>query len=322
MIVSNLCESIRADLNSGDELFLAMDNKSILSKFEHLTIWKRGGERAPHKPLMALYALGSLIQHDKRLLPFSDLNTKMVDLLYEFGPQKKTYRPEYPFWRMQKDGIWEVRSPEPVEWELTGSGDAKKSQLLQKNAHGGFPEKTYNTLKKDPSLFSSVVQKLLDDNFPPSIHEDILQAVGIDLSSGITTIRRRDPDFRNRVLRAYEYRCAICGFDIRMDYTPICLEAAHIKWHTAGGPDVETNGLALCTLHHKLFDRGAFTFSEDMRILVSDRANGSDAFNQWLMNYHGKRLSIPSRTNYQPSMSFRTWHVREVFKGEVREQYK
>jgi putative restriction endonuclease len=296
-----------------------MDNKSIFSKFENLTVWKKGSKRAPHKPLLALYALSCVIQQDKRLLPFSELNTKLLELLYAFGPPQKAYRPEYPFWRMQKDGIWEVKSPEPVEWQLTSSGDAKKTQLLKHNAHGGFPEKIYKLLKKDHSLFSRVVQKLLEDNFPPSIHEDILQAVGIDLSTGITTIKRRDPDFRNRVLRAYENRCAICGFDIRMDHTPICLEAAHIKWHTAGGPDEEKNGLALCTLHHKLFDRGAFTFSEDMKILVSDRANGSDAFNKWLLNYHGQRLSTPNRTIYLPSMSFRTWHVREVFKGEVRE---
>jgi putative restriction endonuclease len=296
-----------------------MDSKSIFSKFENLTVWKQGSKRAPHKPLLALYALSCAIQQDKRLLPFSELNAKLLELLYEFGPPQKTYRPEYPFWRMQKDGIWEVKSPEPVEWQLTSSGDAKKSQLLQHNAHGGFPETIYKLLKKDPSLFSNVVQKLLEDNFPPSIHEDILQAVGIDLSAGITTIKRRDPDFRNRVLRAYENRCAICGFDIRMDHTPICLEAAHIKWHTAGGPDVEKNGLALCTLHHKLFDRGAFTFSENMKILVSDRANGSEAFNKWLLNYHGQRLTTPNRTIYQPSMSFRSWHVREVFKGEVRE---
>jgi putative restriction endonuclease len=296
-----------------------MDSKSIFSKFENLTVWKRGGERAPHKPLLALYALSCAIQQDKRLLPFSELNSKLIELLHDFGPPQKSYRPEYPFWRMQKDGVWEVKSPELVEWQLTSSGDAKKSQLLQYNAHGGFPEKIYKLLKKDPSLFSSVVQKLLEDNFPPSIHEDILQAVGIDLSAGITTIKRRDPDFRNRVLRAYENRCAICGFDIRLDHTPICLEAAHIKWHTAGGPDEEKNGLALCTLHHKLFDRGAFTFSEDMKILVSDRANGSDAFNKWLLNYHGQRLTAPNRTIYQPSMTFRTWHVREVFKGEVRE---
>ena len=42
-----------------------------------------------------------------------------------------------------------------------------------------------------------------------------------------------------------------------LDQETLGIEAAHIKWHQAGGPDTEDNGLALCTLHHKRFDRGA-----------------------------------------------------------------
>jgi predicted restriction endonuclease len=51
--------------------------------------------------------------------------------------------------------------------------------------------------------------------------------------------------------------------------------AAHIRWHLAHGPDVECNWLALCVLHHKLFDLGAFTLSQDGMLVVSELANGS-----------------------------------------------
>ena len=34
----------------------------------------------------------------------------------------------------------------------------------------------------------------------------------------------------------------------------------------AGGPDHESNGLALSSLHHKLFDMGVFTVLADLRI--------------------------------------------------------
>ena len=81
--------------------------------------------------------------------------------------------------------------------------------------------------------------------------------------------QRRDPNFRANVLRAYEYRCAVCGFDVRLGPSPVALEAAHIKWHQAGGPDLEVNGLALCVLHQRLFDRGAFTLSKQLQIMVS-----------------------------------------------------
>ena len=161
------------------------------------------------------------------------------------------------------------------------------------------------------------MKELLDAHFPASIHDDILQSIGIDLSEEVLH-RKRHPEFRERVLRAYEYRCSICGFDIRLDHYPIALEAAHIKWHIAGGPDTEINGLALCTMHHKLFDRGAFTLSESLEILVSNRVYGAHGFEEWLMRFHGKKLRYPQSRDYLPHQNFRTWHAREVFRGEYR----
>jgi putative restriction endonuclease len=70
------------------------------------------------------------------------------------------------------------------------------------------------------------------------------------------------------------YRCAVCGFDVRLGSVSIALDAAHIRWHQAGGPDLERNGLALCVLHHKTFDLGAFTVNQDGLLLVSDQAHG------------------------------------------------
>lgn len=65
--------------------------------------------------------------------------------------------------------------------------------------------------------------------------------------------RSRDPNFRNKILRAYKYSCAVCGFNVRLGNNLVGIEAAHIKWHQAGGPDREDNGIALCSMHHKLF---------------------------------------------------------------------
>ncbi|MQJ50532.1 HNH endonuclease, partial [Escherichia coli] len=53
-----------------------------------------------------------------------------------------------------------------------------------------------------------------------------------------------------QVLRAYNYECAICGFNMRHDNTSVALEAAHIKWKQYGGPCEIPNGLALCAIHH------------------------------------------------------------------------
>lgn len=118
--------------------------------------------------------------------------------------------------------------------------------------------------------------------------EDILQAVGIDIDTTAGSAKGRDPYFRDKILNAYEHQCAVCGFNVRVGDSLVALEAAHVNWHQAGGPDSENNGIALCSMHHKLFDRGAFTLTGGMTLMVSENAHGTSGFNEWLMKYHGK----------------------------------
>ncbi|MDY6826606.1 MAG: HNH endonuclease [Bacillota bacterium] len=99
------------------------------------------------------------------------------------------------------------------------------------------------------------------------------------------------------------------------------MEAAHIKWHQAGGPDEIVNGIALCSMHHKLFDRGVFTLNDDMIFRVAEDAHGTGGMEEWLMRYHGKQIRKPQRPNYYPDDDFLHWHVREVFRGPARYLY-
>ena len=43
-----------------------MNREELLEKIKHLKIWKKEDQRAPHKPLLILYALGQL-QTQKQL---------------------------------------------------------------------------------------------------------------------------------------------------------------------------------------------------------------------------------------------------------------
>lgn len=294
-----------------------MNKETILNQVKNLTVWKRGGERAPHKPLLLLLALGKLLQNKSRMIPYKEIDKNLDILLREFGPVRMNYRTEYPFWRLQNDNLWEVSGAQEIE--LNKSGDPQKADLINYRVAGGFPKHLFDTFQSDKKLLFKVVQELLDSNFPSSIHEDILQSVGIDIESQRFEEKKRQPEFRENILRAYEYRCAVCGFDVRLGHFPIALEAAHIKWFQAGGPDTEVNGIALCALHHKLFDRGAFTISDKMKILVSAHAYGTVGFQEWLMNFHGKQITPPQRKSYYPDRKFVDWHISEVFRGEHRE---
>jgi putative restriction endonuclease len=86
----------------------------------------------------------------------------------------------------------------------------------------------------------------------------------------------------------------------------------------ARGPDEERNGLALCVLHHKLFDLGAFTLEPGGCLLVSEQAHGSAGFDDSLMRHHGGPVRRPQRPEWHPGPEYLAWHGREVFKGAAR----
>jgi putative restriction endonuclease len=182
-------------------------------------------------------------------------------------------------------------------------------------------------LQQDPSLLQEVARRILNAHFPETLHADILAAVGLNLTENATARsegseykrRHRDPTFRERVLRAYEYRCCVCGYDLRLGQQSIGLDAAHIKWFQAGGPDVESNGLALCTLHHKIFDLGAFTILPDTYTLVfSQLVAGGETTKHALLERHGNPLIPPQSAEYLPAGQFLAWHGEEVFKKPGR----
>jgi putative restriction endonuclease len=250
------------------------------------------------------------------MLSFADLDAPLRELLREFGPSRKSYHSEYPFWRLQTDGIWEVdRTRGAVIRE--GSSDPLRSELIRLGAHGGLTEDLYRSVTTDSGTLREVVQLLLETSFPATLHEDIAYAVGLSELEAAPKARR-DPDFRRRVLTVYERRCVVCGFDVRLGDVLIALEAAHIKWHQAGGPATESNGLALCTMHHKLFDRGAFTVGPERRILVAEEANGSRGLEDWLLAFQGQAIGAPVSDQYAPEESFLNWHRTQVFHGPAR----
>jgi len=290
----------------------------ISEKILGVRSWQRGEMRAPHKPLLLLYAFAKLLAGQRQIV-FAEAESDLRDLLDDFGPPRRNNRAEYPFWRLQKDHVWQVDLLSPVQENQ--SGDVGRKALIHAGAKGFFTADLINYFHKKPEAIKDLVVKILTANFPETIHEDILQAVGIDMEEmGEAAGReKRCPKFREKILQAYEYRCAVCGFDLRMGHTPVALEAAHIKWHQAGGPDEEVNGLALCALHHKLFDRGAFTLSNKLDVLVSDKANGLVSLVPWLLQYHGKKLHFPQSTRYIPQNEYLVWHTREVFQGECRD---
>ena len=115
----------------------------------------------------------------------------------------------------------------------------------------------------------------------------------------------REINFRDRVLTAYGHRCAMCGVQLRL------LDAAHIL--PAAHPDstdATNNGVALCALHHRAYDRAFVAFDPDYLVHVNkdmakeltaeDRGGGLDRFKQILRPI----LALPPDKRDRPAVPF------------------
>ena len=285
----------------------------LIEKIKNIRTWQSGDMRAPHKPLLLLYTLGRLTRGEPRLVSYAEANEDLRKLLIEFGPYRKVYYPSYPFVKLCNDGdFWEIQG----DRALSTTNDWSNRELIDNHTFGGFTEEAHTLLKNDRKLVRYLAKLVLDQYFDDTLQQDILARVGLEIEEDAKLAR--SPDFRDRVLRAYEYRCAICGFNVRLGDTLIAVEAAHIKWHCYGGPDYEENGIALCALHHKLFDKGVFTLNESLVLQVAENAHGTCGFDEWLMRYHDRPIRRPQNPDYCPNDRYIGWHAREVFRGPSR----
>ena len=316
--------------------------------------FKRGNKRAPHKPLLLLFALGRVLRHHDRLIPYADVERRVGELLRGFGSSSLP-RPQYPFRWLLTDHLWEI--PRFSDLSKDSSDNLSVRELRRLGIEGGFPQPVYDLLLTRPELARLAAWEILREHFPASLHRELLDAAGIrdadvpaegrtwegDLDDGLAGVavrereidprpevrepptyysflshrRRRDPLFRRRVLEAYEERCAVCDLDIRLGERLLGLEAAHIQWHSHGGPDQVANGLALCLLHHKALDRGAMGLEErkgtGFKVVISGDVRGERT--ERLVDFRGSPIRRPRTPSSAPALSFVAWHRREVFRS-------
>lgn len=289
----------------------------LLKRFGSIRIFAKGGKLAPHKPLLLLYALAQFKNERIERIVFSDAESMVDPLIQTYGPFNAKTSVTYPYARLANDksGIWWIE-----KHEKNASGDLSLAEARDRDLKAGFSEDVLRKFRENPKLIDLVAINLLDRNFPPSLHRDILDAVGLYLGQDeleAVIRKKRDPRFRGIVLSAYYEQCAICKYDIKMNGAAVALEAAHIQMHSAGGPDEVTNGLALCVIHHKLFDLGALTVDDDMNVRVSERVVG-DWGRKLNDEFHERPIALPRSTSMAPAPQYIHWHNRQVFKGVVR----
>lgn len=118
--------------------------------------------------------------------------------------------------------------------------------------------------------------------------------------------------FRDAVLGSYDNECAFCKLPDRR-----LLIASHIvPWSEDENRRADPrNGLALCALHDKAFDRGLMSVDEDYRILVSEQIlkmkTDSELHRAAFRHTQGLEMNQPSR--FAPDPQALAHHREEIF---------
>lgn len=117
--------------------------------------------------------------------------------------------------------------------------------------------------------------------------------------------------FREIVVAIYRESCCVCGMPI-----PELLIASHIiPWKDREDLRLNpSNGLCMCALHDKAFDRGFLTIDDGYNVLISpavERYMPHRTIENGFIAYHNRRILLPDR--FPPAKEFLEVHREEYF---------
>jgi len=199
------------------------------------------------------------------------------------------------------------------EWMLTEDGFDVALKL------SNIPDARKDHLATKSYEVQRIVKKLSESPRPENYNP-------IDRQKAVVRITKesvlRTRGFRQAVIEAYNYRCAVCGLKINSpDTLSWEVEAAHIVPNRSLGRDDIWNGIALCHLHHWAFDVGWFTLLDDYMVQVSSQLRalppdfgkfGDYEFVRALSRKR-TRILLPDRSAIHPHQNAIHWHRDNMF---------
>jgi putative restriction endonuclease len=149
----------------------------------------------------------------------------------------------------------------------------------------------------DPEEEIKAIQEIANGNY--SVEDKL----------GQIKISANQKAFSDKVKLMYNFTCAICGLKTK-DF----LIGSHIiPWAIAIDKRLDpANGICLCSLHDRAFDRGYFTINDQYVIEISERVKDDLELSRQLQDYQGKRIKLPM--SHRPKIDYLNYHKEHIFK--------
>jgi putative restriction endonuclease len=232
-------------------------------------------------------------------------------LIREHGgrPTPSGSRPEQPFSHLRSSPFWLLKT----QREYAPGTTALISDLRRPDSYGAFQPKVFRLLRSSADVRARVVDSILNEWWPETLHGDIREDLGLDR---LDSRRRaqRDQQFTIDVLENFRYSCAFCGFHAVLNRVATGIDAAHVHWRSLHGPDDVENGIALCKLHHWAFDKGILGIDDQEHICIADVFVAQQDGGLPLESLVNRSLAVQPR-NKAIARRFLDWHRNNVYLG-------
>jgi putative restriction endonuclease len=280
-----------------------------------------GNERfAPHKPLLLL-CIFELIEQQlgtNRLTLTPDLVLRFMSYWrLVLARWRTTPDVRMPFHHLSTQGFWR-----PLTKELQPSNHRSLTEMIE-------IEPSLMAAMQDAAFRRSARAVLITRYFPPLEQIALRTLTGIDDTEAVATANAvkeeareyarstaRDARFRIQVVSSYLFSCALTGYRLTTSSRTSIVDAAHIHKRHISKNDDPRNGLALSKNAHWMFDEGLWSATDDLKIIVADKAFADwspDGFS--LGNSHGRPLFFQQGCTLRPDTRFFAWHREHRFQG-------
>lgn len=291
-----------------------------LQRISDLRVDKARGDHAPHKPLLLLVVCDLAEQGLLRGSTLA-LTPELASRFMSYWPivayrRKQGPDVRLPFYHLAGDGIWS-----PLD---------KEGRPARTRRDAWFAElpSDFRGFLNDPAARDRARHLLIAKYFRPSERIALYESLGMPVPPD-TVIEQnaayrspleakkagREARFRNGVMAAYDFTCALTGYRLVTITSGSIVEAAHIHKFADSRNNEIPNGLALSRNAHWLFDQGLWTISDDYRVVVALGAFSERAENESLLfeRLNGESLHLPDDRSLWPSPIHLAWHRRKKF---------
>jgi putative restriction endonuclease len=286
---------------------------NYLDELSKIKTHRSGQVVSLHKPLLLLLALSRFLKNGEERFLYDDVEEEMKRLLVEYGLKNtKAVRPQYPFvYLASSSALWKCSVNKS---ELSNPDVATRKEVL--GATGQLMPGFISFLKEKDHA-EQVITTLLHTYWPEAYHNEILETLGFGDLQSMAAYKANKPQSRDKsfvvdVLDAYERKCAICGYSIRLGDALIGIDACHLKPIQHYGDDLVTNGLALCKMHHWALDRGAISINPNRQVIISEKLNGPK-LDDFFVLYNNKPIHIPRDNKKHLADANIEYHLEYVF---------